>query len=74
MPKGSLLVRGESWYGEYGNVGLRSGSFAPPLFPTVLPTDPTDPGVPKMTAFMLTQPLSKELIVFAGKKRHPRGR
>jgi porin len=68
MPKGTLLVRGESWYGEYGNVGLRSGSFTPPLFPTVLPTDPTDEGVPKMTAFMLTQPLSPGLIVFAGKK------
>ncbi len=68
MPKGTLLIRAETWYGEYGNVGLRSGAFSPPLFPTLLPTDPTDPGVPKMTAFMFTQPLSKGLIVFAGKK------
>ena len=68
MPKGRLLVRAEHWFGEYGNVGLRTGSFAPPLFPTVLPTRPDDPGVPFITAFMLTQPLSEKLVVFAGKK------
>jgi porin len=68
LPKGSLLVRAEHWWGEYGNVGLRSAAFAPPLFPTVLPTQPSDPGVPFITDFYLTQPLSEKLIVFVGKK------
>ena len=68
MPKGKLLVGAEHWYGEYGNVGVRSASFAPPLFPTVLPTQPNNPGVPYITSFLVTQPLSEKLVVFAGKK------
>ncbi len=30
LPGGSLLIRAEHWYGEFGNVGLRTGAFTPP--------------------------------------------
>ena len=38
LPHGRLLVRAERWWGTYGNVSLRTGTFAPPVFPAVLPT------------------------------------
>jgi porin len=68
LPYGSLLVRAEHWYGEYGNVSLNTGAFPPAVFPAALPPVPNDPGVPYITNFLLTQPLSKEFVVFAGKK------
>jgi porin len=68
LPHGSLLIRAEHWYGEYGNVSFRSGTFSPPVFAAVLPTAPEDPGVPYITNFVFTQPLSEKLVVFAGKK------
>ena len=68
LPHGSLLVRAEHWYGEYGNVSLRTGALAPAVFPAALPPRPNDPGVPYITNFVVTQPLSEELVVFMGKK------
>lgn len=68
LPKGRLLVRAEHWYGQYGNVSLRTGSLAVPVFPAALPPTPNDPGMPYLTNFLLTQPLSENLIVYAGKK------
>ena len=68
LPFGKLLVRAEHWYGEFGNVSLRTGAFAPAVFPGLLPPTPDDPGVPYITNFIVTQPLSEELVVFAGKK------
>jgi porin len=68
LPKGTLLVRAEHWYGEFGNVSLRTGAFAPAVFPALLPPRPNDPGVPYITNFLFTQPLSEQLVVFAGKK------
>jgi len=68
LPKGSLLIRLENWYGEFGNVSLRAGTFAPPVFPAMLPPRPNQPGVPFVTNFLWTQPLSQRLVVFAGKK------
>ncbi|HWB08285.1 MAG TPA: carbohydrate porin [Pirellulales bacterium] len=68
LPKGTLLVRLENWYGEYGNVSLRTGSFAPAVFPAMLPPSPNEPGIPFLTNFLWTQPLSERLVVFAGKK------
>jgi len=68
LPKGRLLIRAEQWYGQYGNVSLRAGTFAPPVFPALLPPRPRDPGVPYITNFLLTQPLSPKWVVFAGKK------
>ena len=67
-PKGRLLIRAEQWYGQYGSVALRAGTFAPPVFPAMLPTRPNDPGVPYITNFLYTQPLSKKWVVFVGKK------
>ena len=68
LPKGRLLIRLENWYGQYGNVSLRAGTLAPPVFPALLPPRPNDPGVPYVTNFLLTQPLSPNWVVFAGKK------
>ena len=66
--KGRFLMRAEQWYGEYGSVSLRAGTFTPPVFPAVLPPRPNDPGVPYITNMLWTQPLSPNWIVFAGKK------
>jgi porin len=68
LPKGKLLVRAEHWYGDYGNVSLNTGAFSPAVFPALLPTAPNDPGVPYISNFVITQPLSEKLVVFAGKK------
>lgn len=68
LPKGRLLIRAEHWYGQYGNVSLRTGSLAVPVFPAALPPAPNDPGVPFLTNFFYTQPLSENLVVYAGKK------
>jgi porin len=63
-----LLVRAEHWYGDFGNVSLNTGALTPAVFPGLLPAQPNDPGVPFITNFVITQPLSEKLIVFAGKK------
>ena len=68
LPRGKLMVGLQHWYGEYGNVSLNTGAFAPAVFPAALPPVPDDPGVPYLTDFILTQPLSERLVVFAGKK------
>ncbi len=68
LPHGSLLVRAEHWYGQYGNVSLNTGAFPPAVFAAATPVSPDDPGVPYITNFLLTQPLSEKLVVFAGKK------
>ena len=62
----TLNIRAENWYGEYGNVGVLSGAFAPPLFPTVLPPSPNDRGIPKLTGFFLTRRISDSLVIFGG--------
>lgn len=68
MPMGKLLVRLEHWYGEYGNVSLNTGAFPPAVFPAATPPTPDNPGVPYMSNFLITQPLSEKLVVFIGKK------
>ena len=68
LPHGSLLVRAEHWYGQYGNVSLNTGAFAPAVFGAATPPVPNNEGDLYMTNFVITQPLSKELVVFAGKK------
>ncbi|MBU6239982.1 MAG: carbohydrate porin [Planctomycetes bacterium] len=67
LPKGTLLARAEHWYGEYGNVSLRTGAFPPAVFPAALPPTPQDPGQIFLSNFVVTQPLSPELVVYAGK-------
>lgn len=68
MPQGKLLVGLQHWWGEFGNVSLRTGAFAPAIFPAALPPVPDREGIPMLTDFIVTQPLSKELVLFAGKK------
>lgn len=69
LPKGTLLVRAEHWYGQYANVSVNSGAFWPTIFPAALPpSNPNNPGVPYLTNFLFTQPLSQCLVLFAGKK------
>lgn len=68
MPKGNLLFRMEHWYGQYGNVSLNTGAFPPAVFPAALPPVANNPGDLYMTNLVVTQPLSQELVVFAGKK------
>ena len=68
LPYGRLLVRAEHWYGEFGNVSLHTGALTPAVFPALLPPVMDGEGVPYITNFLFTQPLSEKLIVFAGKK------
>ena len=68
LPHGKLLVRAEQWFGTYGNISLRTGSFAPAVFPAALPPRPDDPGMLFLTNFMYTQPLSEQVVLFAGKR------
>lgn len=68
LPHGKLLVRLEHWYGEYGNVSLRTGTFSPAVFPAAIPPAANDPGSLFVTNFVVTQPLSEKFVVFAGKK------
>lgn len=68
LPHGRLLVRAEQWYGDYGNVSTGAGTFTPVVFPALLPPRPNDPGVPYITNFLFTQPLSPNWVVFGGKK------
>jgi porin len=67
IPKGKLLIRFEHWYGQYGNVSLRTGAFTPAVFPAMTPTSINDPGVPYLTNFLWTQPLTQDLLVYGGK-------
>lgn len=68
LPKGRLFIQAQHWWGQYGNVSLNTGAFPPAVFPAALPPVPNDPGVPMLTDFVLTQPLSQHLVVFVGKK------
>ncbi len=71
LPHGKLLVTAEHWYGQYGNVSLNTGAFAPAVFGAPLPPAPNEPGELFMTNFVFTQPLSENLVVFGGKKVLP---
>ena len=68
LPKGKLLVQVQQWFGQYANISLGTGSFAPAIFPAAIPPQPGDPGALFLTDFLFTQPLSEQLVVFAGKK------
>jgi porin len=68
LPHGTLLVRAEHWYGEFGNVSLRTGSLTPAVFPALTPVAFDGQGIPYLTNFLITQPLSESLILYGGKK------
>jgi porin len=64
---GQLQIRLEHWYGQYGNVSLNTGAFAPAVLAAELPPVPNDPGIPVLTGLAWTQPLSERLVVYFGK-------
>ena len=64
---GKVLIGVQHWWGRFGNVSLNTGAFAPAIFPALLPPVADGQGTPYITDFLWTQPLSKKLIVFAGK-------
>ena len=68
LPKGSLVVRAQHWWGQFGNVSLPSGALALPVIAAATPVVPNDPGTPFITDFLLTQPLSKKWVAFMGKR------
>lgn len=68
LPYGTLLVGAQHWWGEYGNISFNTGALPPAVFAANLPPENNDPGVPFITDFLFTQPLSERLVVFAGKK------
>ena len=68
LPQGKLLVGVQHWWGDYGNVSLNTGAFPPAIFAAALPPVANDEGVPMITDFLITQPLSEKLVLFAGKK------
>ncbi|HEY1066672.1 MAG TPA: carbohydrate porin [Pirellulales bacterium] len=68
LPMGKLLIRLEHWYGEYGNVSLRTGAFSPTVFPAALPPVADAPGELFVSNFVITQPLSENFIPYIGKK------
>lgn len=68
LPHGKLFIGAQHWWGQYGNVSLNTGALSPAIFPAALPPVPNNQGTPYITDFFITQPLSKEWVVFAGKK------
>jgi porin len=68
LPRGKLLVGAQHWWGQFGNVSLNTGALTPAVFPAFFPTAPNDPAELHLTDFLFTQPLSENLVVFAGKK------
>ncbi len=71
LSQGTLLIRAEQWFGEFGNVTLNAGAFPLPIFTANLPPRLNDPGMPYITDFLLMQSLSEEVVVFAGKPGLP---
>ena len=58
LPHGRLLVRAEHWWGTYGNVSLKSGTFSPPVFPAAIPPVAESEGQLFLTNFTYTQAIS----------------
>ena len=67
VPQGTLLIGMEHWYGQFGNISLSTGTLSLPQDGASLPPAPNAPGVPLLTNFLWTQPLSDELVVYLGK-------
>ncbi len=49
LPKGTLFVRAENWYGQFSNTSANSGSFAPTVFAAAIVAD--SPGTRFLTNF-----------------------
>ena len=68
LPRGRLLIGAQHWWGEFGNISLNTGALVPALLSTIAPPVPNNQGEIFLTDFLYTQPVSKRLIVFVGKK------
>lgn len=68
LPHGRFLVSAEHWWGSFGNVGVRSGTFSPAVFAAALPPVPESEGQLFLTNFLYTQPLHKNFVMYVGKK------
>lgn len=69
LPHSKFVVTLENIWGEFGNVSLLSGATSPPVFNAFFPVDPAADGVPRVTNFLLAQPLSERFILTVGKTR-----
>jgi len=68
LPHGRLFVGTEHWWGTYGNVSLKSGTFSPPVFAAALPPVAESEGQLFLTNFLYTQPFHENFVMFVGKK------
>ena len=68
-PHGKFVVTLENVWGRWGNVSQETGSSIPAVFNAVMPVDPEAQGVPRVTNFLIAQPLSEQFILTAGKAR-----
>jgi len=71
LPHSKFLVTLENIWGRWGNVSFETGALQPPVFSAVMPVDPEAEGIPRLTNFVLLQPLSEQFIVTVGKTRLP---
>ncbi len=69
LPHSKFIVTLENLWGRWGNVSFETGALSPAVFNATMPVDLDAQGVPRVTNFMLVQPLSERLILTAGKTR-----
>jgi len=69
LPHSKFIFTLENIWGRFGNVSLETGAFSAPIFNALMPVDAEANGVPRVTNFMLLQPLSENFIVTVGKTR-----
>lgn len=63
-----LLIGAQHWWGQFGSVSFNTGALVPALLPAVAPPVQNRPGEVFLTDFLVTMPITKRLVVFAGKK------
>ena len=69
LPYSKFIFTLENIWGRWGNVSFETGAFSPVIFNSVMPVDLEANGVPRVTNFLLVQPLSESFILTAGKTR-----
>lgn len=68
---GKFIVTLEDIWGRWGNTSLETGATTPSQFSAAIPVDPAAEGIPRLTNFLIAQPLSEHLVVTVGKTRFP---
>lgn len=69
MEHSKFVVTLENVWGKWGNVSFETGSLSPAVFNSLFPVDTDAEGIPRVTNFMLLQPLSEHFILTVGKTR-----